>query len=56
MSELMMMKEQVIAMYGQNSFEAGYIQHVFARRPTEYFKRVCTELLIKEAKKDKRGE
>ena len=56
MSELTIMKEQIIAKYGRNSFEAGYIQHVFARRPAEYFKRVCTELLIKEAKKDKRGE
>ena len=56
MAELTIMKEQVIAKYGRNSFEAGYIQHVFARRPAEYFKKVCTELLIKGAKKDKRGE
>ena len=56
MAELIMMKEQVIAKYGKNSFEAGYIQYVFAKRPAEYFKRVCTELLIKEAKKDKRGK
>lgn len=45
MAELINMKEQVIAKYGRESFEAGYIQHVFAKRPTDYFKKVCMELL-----------
>ena len=47
MAELINMKERVIAKYGKESFEAGYIQYVFAKRPAEYFKRVCAELLEK---------
>lgn len=47
MAELINMKERVIAKYGKGSFEAGYIQHVFANRSTEYFKRVCADLLSK---------
>ena len=45
MAELINMKEQVIAKYGRESFEAGYIQHVFSKRPADYFKKVCMELL-----------
>lgn len=45
MAELIKMKEQVIAKYGRDSFEAGYIQHVFANRPTDYFKYVATKYL-----------
>lgn len=47
MAELINMKERVIAKYGKESFEAGYIQYVFAKRPTEYFKRVCANILSK---------
>ena len=47
MTELINLKNDVIAKYGEGSFEAGYIQYVFAKRPTEYFKRVCAELLDK---------
>lgn len=45
MAELINMKEQVIAKYGRESFEAGYIQYVFAKRPADYFKKVCIKLL-----------
>lgn len=47
MAELINMKERVIAKYGKESFEAGYIQYVFAKRSAEYFKRVCADLLEK---------
>ena len=47
MAELISLKERVIAKYGRESFEAGYIQYVFAKRSTEYFKRVCANLLSK---------
>ncbi len=45
MAELINLKERVIAKYGKDSFEAGYIQHVFATRPSDYFKRICSEML-----------
>jgi len=47
MAELINLKERVIAKYGKESFEAGYIQYVFAKRSTEHFKRVCADLLSK---------
>ncbi len=45
MAELINLKNDVIAKYGAESFEAGYIQYVFAKRPADYFKKVCTDLL-----------
>ena len=45
MAELINLKDDVIAKYGVGSFEAGYIQYVFAKRPADYFKKVCADLL-----------
>lgn len=45
MTKLMEMKQEVINKYGKDSFEAGYIQHVFSRRSTEMFLRVYKELM-----------
>ena len=45
MAELINLKNEVIAKYGVGSFEAGYIQYVFAKRPADYFKKVCADLL-----------
>ena len=44
---LINMKNEVIAKYGENSFEAGYIQFVFARRPSDYFIKVYQDLMGK---------
>jgi hypothetical protein len=47
MAELIMMKEQVVAKYGENSFEAGYIQYVFSKRPADWFKKIAEDLMKK---------
>jgi hypothetical protein len=44
---LINMKNEVIAKYGEDSFEAGYICHIFAKRSTEYFLDVYRELMGK---------
>ena len=51
MTELLEMKEKVITQYGKDSFEAGYIQYIFSKRPTAYLKKICIELLTKKNKK-----
>lgn len=42
---LIKMRDEVIAKYGADSFEAGYIQHVFAKRSAEYFHYVYQTLM-----------
>ena len=44
---LINMKNEVIEKYGRDSFEAGYIQFVFARRSSDYFIRVYNDLMGK---------
>ena len=44
---LINMKNEVVAKYGEDSFEAGYICHVFAKRSTEYFLNVYRDLMGK---------
>lgn len=46
---LIKMKEEVISKYGEKSFEAGYIQYVFSKRPTEQFLIVYRKLMNKGA-------
>lgn len=47
MAELIELKKKIIEKYGEGSFEADYAQYVFAKRSSDYFKRVCTDLLKK---------
>ena len=47
MAELIELKKKVIEKYGEGSLEAGYAQHVFAKRSSDYFKKVCADLLEK---------
>ena len=42
---LVQMKNEVINKYGENSYEAGYIQWIFSKRSTEYFLRVYHQLM-----------
>lgn len=44
---LINMKNEVIAKYGEGSFEAGYISYVFSKRSTEYFLYVYQDLMGK---------
>jgi hypothetical protein len=44
---LINMKNEVITKYGEDSFEAGYISYVFAKRSTEYFLNVYRDLMGK---------
>jgi len=44
---LINMKNEVIAKYGKDSFEAGYIQYVFSKRSTETFYQVYKDLMKK---------
>ena len=44
---LINMKNEVVAKYGEDSFEAGYISYVFAKRSTEYFLDVYRDLMGK---------
>lgn len=39
------MKQAVIDRYGKNSYEAGWIQFVFSRRPYDYLVRVYNDLM-----------
>ena len=41
------MRDEVIAAYGKDSYEAGYIQYVFANRETDWFITVYNELMSK---------
>ena len=47
MAELIELKKKIIEKYGEESLEAGYVQHVFAKRSSDYFKKVCVNLLEK---------
>lgn len=47
MAELIELKKKIIEKYGEDSFEADYAQHVFAKRSSDYFKKVCADLLEK---------
>jgi hypothetical protein len=44
---LVNMKNEIIRKYGEDSFEAGYAQYVFANRSSEYFERVYKDLMGK---------
>jgi hypothetical protein len=41
----MKMKENVRNRYGENSFEFGYFQHVFSRRPFEFLQAVYEKMM-----------
>jgi hypothetical protein len=40
-------KNEIINLYGKDSFEAGYIQYVFANRPSDWFEEVYEDLKAK---------
>jgi hypothetical protein len=39
------MKQEVINRYGEGSYEAGWFQFVFSRRPYDYLVRVYNDLM-----------
>ena len=48
---LINMKDEVINKFGKDSFEAGYIQHCFSYRGTDFFIEVYDRMMKKEANK-----
>lgn len=47
MSKLMIMRDEVKKLYGEDSKEFGWAQYVFANRDSEYFVRVYNDLMNK---------
>ena len=45
MSEIQIMKHEILVRYGRHSREAMYAQYIFSRRSTEYFISVYTKLM-----------
>jgi hypothetical protein len=45
MTKLMIMRDEVKKLFGEESKEFGWMAFVFANRPTEYFIRVYNDLM-----------
>ena len=45
MSDIMIMKENIFKIYGENSYQAQFAQYIFSRRDTETFIEVYKKLM-----------